>query len=265
MNDDTLRYYDRQGVFSPAKRGDNKSKYRYYSPMQITTVKMIRVLTEIGVPLKTIREMTESRTPEKMIKLLARNREKIEDELRFLNDVHSVMKTFLELMCRGISVTETDITVSQLPEKNIILGDLTDFSGSTEFYGEFMRFCHASHEPDINLSYPIGGYWESMDAFLDESTRPMRFFSLDPKGNEKMPAGLYLNGYTRGYYGETNDLPERMKKFADENNLVFTGMVFNTYLFDEISVSDPENYLLQVSASVKETRRVSSRRPLRHL
>jgi len=55
---DSLRHYDRKGVFKPAEYGTGiKNKYRYYAPTQITTVKMIRVLTEIGVPLQTIKEL----------------------------------------------------------------------------------------------------------------------------------------------------------------------------------------------------------------
>jgi effector-binding domain-containing protein len=78
-----------------------------------------------------------------------------------------------------------------------------------------------------------------------------------------MTAGLYLIGYTRGYYGQTNDLPKRMASFARKNGLLFNGSVFNTYLFDEMSIIDTEQYLLQVSALVKETRRVPSRRSVR--
>ena len=259
----TLRHYDNTGVFFPARRGvEFENKYRYYSPTQITTIKMIRVLKEIGVPLKTIKELTENRTPEKMIKLLSRNKDKVADEIRFYQDVLSVISTFIDLLTEGMSVTETEITVSEMPEKRLILGGENDFSGTPEFYGEFIRFCNT---PKLNLSYPIGGYWSSMAAFLDEPSRPMRFFSLDPKGNEMRSAGLYLNGYTRGYYWQTNDLPERMAAFAKKNGLIFTGAVYNTYLFDEISIADPERYLLQVSASVTETRRVPSRRPNRRL
>jgi DNA-binding transcriptional MerR regulator len=38
----TLRYYDTIGLFPPAVVGsENNNRYRYYSPMQITTVKII--------------------------------------------------------------------------------------------------------------------------------------------------------------------------------------------------------------------------------
>jgi len=257
-----LRHYDKIGVFLPAKHGiDFENKYRYYSPSQITTIKMIRVLTEIGVTLKEIKELADNRTPEKLIKLLSRNKDKVADEIRFLHEVFSVIDAFMDLLSEGISVTESKITVSEMPEKRLILGGENDFAGTIGFYREFIRFCNTPCEPKLNMSYPVGGYWSSMAAFLDEPSRPMRFYSLDPKGWEQRAAGLYLNGYTRGYYGEVRNLPERMAAFAEKNSLVFSGPVYNTYLFDEISIADSDNYLLQVSASVMETRRIPSRRP----
>ena len=264
MTAESLRHYDRKGVFQPAKHGiEFENKYRYYSPTQITTVKMIRVLTDIGVPLDIIKDLAKMRTPEKLMKLLSKHKSIVADEIHFLKEVYSVISTFLELLTEGVSATETEIFVSAMPEKRIILGETTDFSGSTGFYREFIKFCDVLYEPILNLAYPVGGYFESMDAFLDKPSQPTRFFSLNPSGKDIKTAGLYLIGYTRGYYGQTNDLPKRMAAFAKKNGLVFNGPVYNTYLFDEMSITDTEQYLLQVSASVKETRRVSSRRPVR--
>jgi DNA-binding transcriptional MerR regulator len=266
MSADTLRQYDNKGIFHPAKHGiEFENKYRYYAPTQITTVKMIRVLAEIGVPLQTIRELATSRTPEKLMKLLSKHKNIIADEMRFLQDVFSVVSTFLELLSNGMSATEQEIFISEMPEKQIVLGDINDFDGSVGFYREFTRFCNMPHEPKLNLSYPVGGYFDSMDVFLNEPAQPTRFFSLDPTGNDRKAAGMYLTGYTRGYYGRTNDLPQRMARFAKRNSVLFNGPVYNIYLFDEMSVTDPDRYLLQVSASVKEIRRAPSRRPLRRL
>jgi DNA-binding transcriptional MerR regulator len=261
-----LRHYDKNGVFFPEKRGEKfKNNYRLYSPTQIPVAKMIRVLTDLAVPLKEIRELAQSRTPGKILKLFSKHKDKVADEIRFLQDVNSIISAFVGLINEGISVTETDITVTEMPEKQIIMGGLNDFSGAESFMGEFMRFYNEPHEPEVNMSYPVGGYWTSMAAYIDAPSHPMRFFSIDPNGHEKREAGLYLNGYTRGYYGQANDLPERMEAFAKQNGLVFTGPVYNTYLFDEISIPEPDRYLLQASASVAETRRVASRRPHRRL
>ena len=54
MKPSKLRHYDDEDVFVPAMRSMlNKNNDRLYSPTQIITAKMIRVLSEIGVPLKT--------------------------------------------------------------------------------------------------------------------------------------------------------------------------------------------------------------------
>jgi DNA-binding transcriptional MerR regulator len=259
-----IRHYGKKEIFQPAKHGiDLENKYRYYAPTQITTIKMIRVLTEIGVPLDTIKALADDRSPEKLIKLLSRQKGIVADELSYLQDVYSIICTFLDLMIEGISAIESEIYVTEYSERKILLGNKNDFCMTVGFYREFMRFCNTPHDPPLNLSYPVGGFFESMDVFLNNPSQPTRFFSLDPRGKQTREAGLYLIGYTRGYYGQTNDLPKRMSAFARKNGLVFNGPVYNLYLFDEMSIADTEQYLLQASASVKETRRVPSRRPMR--
>ena len=266
MTADALRHYHSKGIFFPAKRGVKfKNQYRLYAPTQIITIKTVRVLAEIGVPLKTIKELAVKRTPEKLMKLLTKQKRLVADEIGFLQEALSVISTFLELISDGISATEDEMYISEESEKKIILGDINNFDNSTGFYKEFTRFCTTPRETVLNLSYPIGGFFESMDVFLNEPSQPTRFFSLDPKGNDRKPRGLYLTGYTRGYYGQTNDLPKRMAAFAKKNGLIFAGPVYNTYLLDELSEIDTDQYLLQASALVKETRRAPSRRPLRNL
>jgi DNA-binding transcriptional MerR regulator len=252
---ESLRRYDNKGIFSPAARGNGlENDYRYYAPMQITTIKMIRVLTKIGVPLNTIREMAKSRTPEKLIKMLRKQKEELAGEIRFLREAHSVIAMFLDFITEGLLTDESEIFVREYPDRRIVLGDPSEYGEDEDFYGAFARFCVARHTPELNLSYPIGGYFDNMERFLDAPSRPARFFSHDPQGNEIMSGGLYLTGCTRGYYGRTNDLTLRMADYADKNGLTFTGPVYNTYLLDELSVADPEQYLLQASASVSEAR-----------
>jgi DNA-binding transcriptional MerR regulator len=261
MTPSALRHYHKKGIFLPAKIGDKIStSNRYYSTQQITTVKMIRILADIGVPLKTIKELVERRNPEILLEHLNKHKDIVTGKLRFLKGVYSIIGTFTELLNNGISAIEDEIYVSEVPETKIILGSVNDYKDSTSYHKQFTRFCSSQCEPELNLSYPIGGYWESMDALMKEPACPMRFFSLDPKGLQKKEQGLYLIGYTRGYYGQVKDLPKRLMSYAKKNSLVFNGPVYKIYLFDEMSIADPENYLMQISASVRALRSISSRR-----
>ena len=262
MTTSTLRHYDNKGIFRPAKRGvGERNKYRYYAPTQFMVAKMIRVLTDIDVPLNEIKELAQSRTPGRIIKLFSKHKDIVSNEIGFLQEVHSVIRAFIGLLNEGISATETEISLTMMPERRIIMGGVNDFGDSESFYRELTRFYRSQHDPKLNLSYPLGGYFDSMDEYVNEPSQPARFFSLDPKGHERKAEGLYLVGYTRCYYCQESDLPSRMVAFAKKNGLVFTGPVYNIYPFDEISVTDPDQYLLQVSAPVKETRRSLSRRP----
>ena len=264
ITEPSLRHYDNLGIFKPDKRGiKSEQGYRYYSPTQITSVKMVRVLTEMGVPLETIKELAQNRTPEKLIKLLHQNKDKVASKIRFLQETHLVIDTFTELLNESIAVMETELSVTEMPDRRILLGGLNDFYNEHGFIGELLRFYNGQHAPRVNDSFPIGGYFESMTAFMNNPSQPTRFFSVDPMGNDKRAAGLYLVGYNRGYYGQTNDLPEQMTEYARKNGLEFNGPVYNTYLIDEISEINPNQYLLQVAASVSESRRMLARRPQR--
>jgi len=261
----TLQKYDRMGVLHPSMRGSgNQNGYRYYAPTQVTSAKMIRVLAEMDVPLETIKELMEDRTPEKLLKLLRKNKNIAVTGMRFYSEVHSVIDTFVGLLHDGISATESEIALVEMPTMQIILGGENNYTGTVGFMREYTRFCSSKHEPKLNTSFPIGGYWDSMEAFLFEPSRPSRFFSLDPKGHDQKAAGVYLVGYTRGYYGETNGLPEKIAAYAEANGLEFSGPLYNLYLLDEISITDPSQYLLQVSVLVTETGRSPSIRPHRH-
>jgi len=252
---ETLRRYDNDGIFHPAKRGvELKNEYRLYSPTQITSAKMLRVLSEIGVPTQTIKALVKDRTPEKLLKLLNKHKGMIEDHIRYAEEIYYVIKVFTDHLNDGISATENEISVKHLEEVPIILGGLNDFRDIISFHREFTRFCNGAHEPGLNTCFPIGGYWDSMDNYLANPSQPARFFSFDVNGYERIQEGDYLIGYTRGYYGQVNDLPQRMAKYAKKNGYVFTGPVFNSYVFDELSVVDPKQYLLKAIVRVNGTK-----------
>jgi DNA-binding transcriptional MerR regulator len=263
INVSTLHYYDRLGLFSPAAYGSGvKSKHRYYSPEQITTVKMIRVLRAMGVQLERIKELMSARTPEKIIWLIRRHQNELDGRMHNLHEARSLMDAVGDLLIEAVSITETDLEVAVIPAKKIVMGAENEYGGAG-FHDALTRFRTAAHRPKLNAHYPIGGYFESMEVFLREPSRPTRFFSLDPSGYEETAKGLYLIGYTRGYYGQTNDLPVRMAVFAEKNGLAFSGPVYNVYLSNEISEVETGRYLLRASATVTETSRKRPRKEAR--
>jgi DNA-binding transcriptional MerR regulator len=244
----TLIYYDEIGLFTPAARG--KNNYRYYSQQQIITVNLINVMRDLDVPVKVIRELVRNRTPQNISVLLKEQERDLKKKIRWLRDTRKFIHTLQKMLNSGLSADEASISVREMNALPIINGPKNDFGEGMSFYNGFLSFCAQAKESGFNLNYPIGGYFDDMDTFLAEPSRPTRFFFVNPDGDEERVAGRYLIGYTRGYYGKTNDLPTRIDDYAREHGLTLVGPVYNIYLFDEISVSDPERYLLQVTVRI---------------
>lgn len=244
----TLRYYDEIGLLSPVSRGGNN--YRYYLPYQTIVLNFINVFIDLGFPLSVIKELKEHRDPEGLLRLLTQQEVTLDIKLRELQTAYSIIHTYRNNIQVGLLAHEDEISIHEFVDSPIILGPINDFTNAGQFYEPFMNFCNSSDKYGINLRFPIGGIHDSMDLFLDAPSQPTRFFSVDPTGNCKRKAGKYLVGYTRGYYGQFGDLPQRMVSYAKEHNLIFKSPVYVIYLLDEISIIDKDQYLSQVTVAV---------------
>jgi len=246
---ETLRHYERKGLFQPEKIINTR---RFYCPTQISTFKMISVFKDIGIPLDAIKEYVTHRSPENIMRLFTKQKSVVTDRIRYYNEAHTVISIYLELITEGMCAIENELTVVEMTDRAIVLGEIVDANESFSIHSIFMKFRETHNDMSLNVSYPIGGYFDTMDDFRSRPEKPMRFFSINPKGEDIREGGLYLVGYTRGYYEHINNLSAQMSEFAEDHGLLFSGPVFNTYLFNEVSINDRDNYLLQVSAAVKE-------------
>ena len=264
----TLRYWDDIGLFSPTKR-DPDNNYRYYSPQQITAVKFIAVLSDLKIPLKAIADIEHERDPEKIIELIsARERQlglellKIQEQFTILHKrralIEDGLKAIREYNLDFSEEERQDETSSKIAvhvrageEMAYVVGPRNNFSTSGEFYEPFINFCTKADDLRIRLSLPIAGRHDRFESFMKMPGGPDNFISLDPRGNRISPAGNYLTGYVRGYYGQLADIHEKMAEYAKEHKLKPVGPVYTEYLHDEICLRNPIDYLARVSVRVE--------------
>ena len=270
----TLRYWDDIGLFSPAKR-DPDNNYRYYSPQQIIAVNFITVLSELNIPLKTIGELERERTPEKIVNLIEAQERILDLEMRRLREAYSIIHTRRQLINYGMLldegyravdgkrtersidekdgkwIDESEVAILFREERSYILGPHNEWPEDGSFYEPFVNFCNSAEDLRMNLNFPIAGLHDSFDGFIEAPGKPDYFVSLDPTGNRKRAAGKYMIGYSRGYYGNFEDVADRMKAFAEKNKVKVNGPVYAIYLLDEVCMRDPNDYLVQVSVAVK--------------
>ena len=247
-----LRYYDEVKLFQPIERGEND--YRYYSAMQTIAVIVVNVMRSANIPLKKISELKKNLSPRAVLEILQENIFELNQELYRLQQAYSIIHTYCGLINEGLLADESEISCCRMPAMRIELGPLNDFS-SGYLYDSFFKFLGSMEDRNIDTAYPAGAYYEDVGAFLNAPGQPTRFFSQVPTGRDIKEAGDYLVGYTRGYYGNLGDLPERMREKAAELGVTITGPVYELYLHDEISIEDKDQYLIQISIPYTKKRK----------
>ncbi|MCL2882368.1 MAG: MerR family DNA-binding transcriptional regulator [Coriobacteriia bacterium] len=244
----TLRYFDKLGIFSPAYRGENG--YRRYQPFQLIAVSVIDLLHGFGLKTSEVKTFIDHRTPQRMQSLFVEKKEEVEADLERLSRKRDVIETYCDLISKGLSAVPDQLAVRYRPDQAITIGLENDFSTSPTFDRAFSHFYRMADHYDIDLRFPVGGLFDSIDTFVEEPGRPSHFFSVDPQGKDKIPGGNYLTGYSVGPYGETHEVEKRMTEYLKKNNLKAVGPVYNIFLLDEISLTNAGDYLLEAFVRV---------------
>ena len=245
----TLRYWESVGLFHPMKR-DADNNYRYYSPVQLSTLNFIKVLTSLGIPLKTIVELRKDRTPDRLLALLEKRERELDMELRNLLQSSSIIHTRQDLIRHGQKADPSVISIQYREERRMILWPRNTYSDGDTYRNPLLGFTSKPEYLNVNLGYPVGAYWDDLDSFLSAPAHPHHYYSVDPTGSHLKKGTDYLLAYKYGYYGQTSDLPDRIKVYIAENNVETAGPVYVIYMHDEVCTNDPELYLSQISVAV---------------
>lgn len=246
FNRKTLIYYDEIGLFSPARVGENG--YRYYTYRQLDFTSFIWVMREVGTPLEEIKRFAESRTPENVISLLREKKNLIDDEIRKLRQISSMIDKQVEVIDEGRAADVSRIGVAELPGEPIFLGPEADESEADPF-SSFFEYCYGH---DFVCMYPIGEIlpWDG-SGLVHPRKRRVYYRTTPAMSNGNKPAGKYVTGCGYGGYGEFEQVLERMDRFIFANGLTVCGDVYVEYPLNELCVVNPEDYLAKLSVPIK--------------
>ena len=251
---DTLLHYDKIGLLSPESRGDNN--YRFYSNGQLAVINFIRTCQALGMTLAEIKQMEANRTPDRMYELLEQQVKRIDERIKEWDRARKLLVTFRKIIQSVLHVNEDEITVQSLPEEAIVLGDPNDYRGGRTDYDALFSFYRSCMEkyPDMDLNYPVWAVFSEERIKRKDWVWPDRYYFYNPEGHDRKPAALYAVGYTRGGYGQSGELYERLLDYIDANGFEICGPTFEEYPLNEFCILKSENYLMRVMITVRERR-----------
>jgi len=247
-----LIFYDNIGLVHPVERGDNN--YRYYSPHQVTSTNLINTMQELKIPLKKTMELIKHRTPKSIVSLLSEQNKNINQRIEKLLRAKKLLSTIKSVIEEGMSADEEKIEVSWKEEESILIGPQIDYSDVLSIEEAFLNFYKywSATDSELDLNYPVWAIFSEERIKRGDWVGPDKFYFKMPGAPDKKPAGLYVTGYTRGYYGQSDTLYKKLLAYIEENGLEISGPAFEEYPLNEISIPDPYSYLMRLSISVRK-------------
>ncbi len=250
----TLHHYDKIGLLSPSFRGENK--YRYYARSQVTAIYAIQTLQGLGFSLLEIKELKHGRSPERFLEVLGRQNKHIDQKIAELAEAKALIAMMQSMVESVLHVEEEALAIQFLKEERMMLGSANDYSGKRDIYDALLSFYQNMQEkhPELSLYYPIGCRFSEQQSKTGSWERPERFYFHHPRGEERRPAALYAIGYARGGYGPNLALYQRMMAYIERNGFEVYGNAYQEYPLNEITVAQPNQYLIRLLIRVRERR-----------
>lgn len=250
---ETLRHYDRIGLFKPLER-DPDTGYRYYSIIQDEKLGTIRELQHLGMSIEEIKAYFDHRNLKQSFALLQKAHQQLQERVKVLQKLERTLADRIDHLDQIMQHTDFEtIEIHHIPER-LIVHNNTVSSNIHE-----VSYTSLELEKALNESTPLLA--SNRLGFLvdDTESNPERgtLFILinadhtaDPAYIHRIPAGQYACKIYKGSYQNILAEINTMKQWIAQQGLKSTGPIVEIFLLD-ISVTDRiENEVVELQIPI---------------
>lgn len=215
-----LRNYSNAGLLTPDVV-DEESGYRYYSFRQFHYIDRIKYLRSLGMSLSDIQEILREGTVETMQKLLEKQREKVEEERKHINEMYEDILWYQDYFSYLQQYDFEGVPYLVKHEKRWIL--TVDYGADDNVESVETRLAALKNSEGMDrLRYQRQfGFLADYDALAAGDFAPKKYFVyvrdrvFDHPNIMELPAGIYLCFRSRICAGEWESglLRKYMKKY----------------------------------------------------
>ncbi|ABX43970.1 MerR family transcriptional regulator [Lachnoclostridium phytofermentans] len=246
---DTLFYYDRIGLFHPAKVGDND--YRYYTFEQLDVFWMLQSLRELNFPIKSLKNYVNDPSPQKLIDLSKEQLTQVKEEIKKLEQIQWLLSNIVDYTEEALSAPLDEFIVKTLPDETILYSNplpLREELNTDEWFNLTDQFLK---EAELKGPAYAGSIINQKDIESGIYGRVGRLFVRRNDAKSKIkPAGLYAITYHKGPFELPKELYEPFLQKIKEQGLTICGDAYEEYLLDKLAVQDTDDFMIKISIAV---------------
>lgn len=260
ISNQTLRYYDKIGLFKPAQT-DAQTGYRYYSYKQFFTLSMIMQLKRLNFSLESIQKYSSARDIKHLEHNLLEQKKLIHQEILQLQHLAERNDRLLEKLqfAQCISsqpncelMTEPDRFQYEIPV-NFEIKDLYQYIKLVyESYIKSPYATNVSTHSEIVLKIHQENFesqrfriYNSIGFFLDD------YADTNQRGITKISGGLYASCIHLGAYDSIHRSYQKLYDFIREQGLLICGDSLEFAIISTSLAENPDNFITQIQIPVQ--------------
>lgn len=260
----TLLYYDRMGLFSPAFISENG--YRHYSMHQYMDLEVILRLRALNISIALIKQYLNNRSKDDFVTILESKRLESEKIIQENQEILKIVRSFSANISVEKHTPFNQPLLTWRKERKLCTTFTTDAFNAKD---RVMLFTHHSEKTfeDNNVLDKTVGWIIDKNAFL--SHKPLRntiaFFSYAPdkyddsvkieEGSEihTLPGGLFVEIYFQGtFYANATTVSKIIEEFLQANQLKAIGEVFVLPIENHLLHNNPDEYINKIFLQVQK-------------
>ena len=254
----TLFYYDEIGLFSPEIIDSNG--YRYYSVNQYDTFDVITIFKDLGMPLKDIKAYLDNRSPQGLVSLLKTQDEIISKKIYDLTKIKNLIENKIQITESVSDIDSSTIHILEAFQDEYFITSeeaiQTDDLNITKYIAQLINLCN---EKKLFAHYSMIGIHHKCDIldcnYIKYSNFGIKIDEIydDTSLNYHIkPKGFYLTAYHAGSFDTIGETYEKLKCYANLNNISLGDFFYEELLIDSLSVKNYDEYLSKISVNVKK-------------
>ncbi|MEW4282492.1 MerR family transcriptional regulator [Priestia koreensis] len=248
----TLFHYDEIGLLSPAIKKDNG--YRYYSYHQFEVFQVIALFKEFGVSLKEIKTLLTNKDPRATMIVLKEKAMEIEDKIKKLSRLQSVIHTRLALAEQAAESDFSSVSLQNLEEEKFMISENILDEAEQKYTTVIPDLINYLHLHKLDQGHPIGALL-AKEQIQKKEFYNYKYLYIKTKQSSKhvnyhiRPRGLYAVGCQKG--DETENAYTRIIQFITDNGLKIGEYAYEEYIIEEAMADGIENSITRIQLHVK--------------
>lgn len=251
----TVIYYDKVGLISPARRDDKD--YRYYTLEQADELDSIITFRNLGVSIDVLKDYLSERNVQSCIEMLKKQKLNVAAEIEKLDRIQKKIDARAALLEKVVGVKDFErIEFSNQIQEYYMIENCMQ-SDEKSYMQSFIDICNHSKKLHIDFENPICNIIKKED-LLEGNYKKVSFFGIKipesfrdyPVQWQEKPQGIYASTYHRGHYEKMYLAYERLLECIKREGYIVCGNAYEMDLFSTLTSSDKDEYMKHISIQV---------------